>query len=86
MKRRIFLKRTALVAGAILVAPAALIACKPKLDGYTVAKPMIGGIKIMSNFNNFSWMNKQEYDFLNEWHKQHECLFLNYSLHIPSLK
>ena len=44
MNRRKFFKSLAIGATAVVVAPK-LLASKSKLDGYTVAKPYIGGIK-----------------------------------------
>lgn len=70
MKRADFLKKIGLVSAGLMVAPAVLLKSQERRDGYTVARPMIGGIKAsnqMSMMRNRYWIDKQEWEYSNRF-------------------
>jgi hypothetical protein len=89
MNRRKFFKSLAIGVTAVVVTPK-LLASKPKLDGYTVTKPQIGGIKMQNDLSmirkndligydtgrGIYWIHKAEWDAQKSWYETQEEIML----------
>lgn len=89
MNRRKFFKSLAIGVTAVVVAPK-LLTSKPRLDGYTVAKPQIGGIKMQNSLpmirkndligydtgRGIFWIYKAEWDAQKSWYETQEEIML----------
>ena len=80
MNRRKFFKSLAIGAAAVVVVPKLLIP-KPKLDGYSVLKPTIHGIKLPAVLGwdtgrGTLWVRVEDWQAINSWYATQEQIML----------